>query len=937
MGECSEPDKSPTRPQRGGAGSRRGRRDRGVPFVPASAASPVGASGLRPASLFAGIAVVFLIVAGRAFWMSVFADGAQPDATRTETAPTPGFAILDRTGRPLAMSVECFDLTVSPRALLRAHTPDRIARGLSVILSRNSEAASIGRAGAADEQWPVERVLERMMPASLLADGPHRGRLVPAEPRMLAFDDETAGRVSEWLDTGVVDPTEPPRGAVRGMSLVRVEGTVAPTWTLAMEPIAALGREAREDQFGIRKDPKGREVTAAPDRWTRRMLDALIALVGREAMIERLPRNARLALEGEPRSEVTERLRNAVWAELVPTRFRVLARAIDPVRAHEVKEFMRAEGISSYQVALVQRVERRHPPRPGGAPVAPHLDHSEEDAVSILGPWGLLAEARALAQAERDRLWRPHVIDWEDPAEPFAAHRDALISERRPRSGVELLCQTVFENGPWAPLVGGLEGRVYERRSRHVPRDRQRDWGPGVPDYFKGYREGTDVPPVEVTLDARLQEVVHAELRRLMEEHDPALAMAIAVDVESGDVLAVDSASPYDYSGFAPLLHEFTPGSTFKAIIMALALDAGVTTPDELFPTFRGAGLRLGGRTIREAEGAPTEAKITAAEGLAHSCNAVLVQIALRIEASQLRDAILRLGYGARPGAGLGPERDGYLTPLQRGTWRSNQTHASVGFGHELTVTLWQHAAGLATMLRGGVRRPLRLVRALERDGRRFEAQLEGGEQVLAPEACRDTREMMALGAEIGTGDAVAKRAMHPEFSWIGTKTGTTEKVPTELCVHLELEALERAARDEVEWTRAMRRALSAQPPPHGRRSCYTSSMCAVARAVDVNGEEREVMVLVVADDPRGRERFGSRVSGPTAIAILRQAFGFSRVHEGESPASESVAADVPPTGEPIFERGSAPVGTKARSYDARWLDTDEPWEPREDEAGSQR
>ena len=71
------------------------------------------------------------------------------------------------------------------------------------------------------------------------------------------------------------------------------------------------------------------------------------------AMIERLDRAERLALEGRPRTEVTEELRDAVWAELVPTRYRVLARAVDPVRAHEVKELMGAEGISAYQVGLV--------------------------------------------------------------------------------------------------------------------------------------------------------------------------------------------------------------------------------------------------------------------------------------------------------------------------------------------------------------------------------------------------------------------------------------------------------------------------------------------------------------------------------------------------------------------------------------------------------
>lgn len=135
----------------------------------------------------------------------------------------------------------------------------------------------------------------------------------------------------------------------------------------------------------------------------------------------------------------------------------------------------------------------------------------------------------------------------------------------------------------------------------------------------------------------------------------------------------------------------------------------------------------------------------------------------------------------------------------------------------------------------------------------------------------------------------------------------------------------------------AKRRALHAFERPHGRRPCYTSSMCAVARAVDVNGEEREIMVLVVADDALGGERFGSRVSGPTAIAILRQAFGFSRVHEGESLVSESAAAGSRSTGDRIFERTSAPGGASVGSYDAGFLDAEEPWEPRDDDAEARR
>ena len=50
----------------------------------------------------------------------------------------------------------------------------------------------------------------------------------------------------------------------------------------------------------------------------------------------------------------------------------------------------------------------------------------------------------------------------------------------------------------------------------------------------------------------------------------------------------------------------------------------------------------------------------------------------------------------------------------------------------------------------------------------------------------------------------------------------------------------------------------------------------------------REIMVLVVADEPRGKEKYGSRVAGPTAVAILREALGLTAL--GETVGAERIA-----------------------------------------------
>jgi hypothetical protein len=109
----------------------------------------------------------------------------------------------------------------------------------------------------------------------------------------------------------------------------------------------------------------------------------------------------------------------------------------------------------------------------------------------------------------------------------------------------------------------------------------------------------------------------------------------------------------------------------------------------------------------------------------------------------------------------------------------------------------------------------------------------------------------------------------------VGTKTGTAQKVPGELCLHLELQ---HNREHGCRGARACRSELARSgKPPH--RSCYTSSMCAFGR---LRSGGREVLVLVVVDEPRSRVHFGSQVAGPAAIGILREALGDTRA--GDEP-----------------------------------------------------
>jgi cell division protein FtsI/penicillin-binding protein 2 len=228
-----------------------------------------------------------------------------------------------------------------------------------------------------------------------------------------------------------------------------------------------------------------------------------------------------------------------------------------------------------------------------------------------------------------------------------------------------------------------------------------------------------------------------------------------------------------------------------------------------------------------------------------------------------------------------------------------------------MQVTLWQQVAALATVVRGGTYLPLRMFEAVEQGARHETLPGQGaGTRVFKPETCSTVREMMKLGATVGTGSRVSC----PQFE-MGTKTGTAQKVKGEVCLHAEL-AYNRdfAQGRSAQQTRAQLRARK----PHSG-DCYTCSMCAWGHLPDSN---REVLVMVVVDEPRGIRHYGSEIAGPAAMSILKEALGYT--HGGVR------ALDAPSRGFAPLESQSSTAGGAAphkNTYESRTRTLpDQPW-----------
>ncbi len=698
--------------------------------------------------------------------------------------------------------------------------------------------------------WDEPRICAALLPP--LKDG-----WLEVDEAPFHLDAAEAQSLTDWIARGSCDPEATPN-RMFGFE-VRPSG-VRGEFRLRWQPLLVLSAAMRE-----RHNAHNTVV------WTRRIADDLITCLFGAAGKKELESNER---------EINA-ARKAIWDALLPLHFKRVLREVPPEVSMRVYQLLKDERIRDHQLKLVPVNKRVYPVRDGA--------EAGELPMEVVGSWGMLDEEEARERARREL----HLDDDRELSPQEQADLEARsllrLSYPSPTAGLELLGYQLLQR-PEFDWIARTPERYYFLAS-YVPRRAPQR-------FYQGDLPGDPTPRVVTTLDVGLQRHMHAALEQVLEQHKPALAMAIAIEVATGKVLAVDAVDAYETSGFLPVIHTFTPGSTMKVIVMASAVDTGVVRLEESFNTFNGHFVLDGKRPIHEAEGAQT-GWLTPEQGLAYSCNAVLVQIGLRIPAAELFSRFQKLGYGQYTQSGLGADRKGLIPSWP---WDRLYKHASVCIGHEMQTTLWQHAAALATVVRGGRWLPLRLVEAVDQ-GTRHEVLPDPvpSDPVFKPETCETVRSMMQSGARFGTGKSV-----YCDEIVMGTKTGTAQKVGNEVCLHTELDYQRNLAHGGARRTREDLRAHK----PHAG-SCYTCSMCAWGRLPD---SQREVMVLVVVDEPRGVRHYGSEIAGPAAVSILKEALGYTHggVH-APTGASEGFA----PLDEDLNAKASKPAGARAKDkYD---------------------
>jgi cell division protein FtsI/penicillin-binding protein 2 len=278
--------------------------------------------------------------------------------------------------------------------------------------------------------------------------------------------------------------------------------------------------------------------------------------------------------------------------------------------------------------------------------------------------------------------------------------------------------------------------------------------------------------PVRLTLDANLQDQAEAVLAEVGAEWQPKGATAVVMDPRDGSILAlanwprVNANKLHEAPAYATTNRatgaNYEPGSTFKAITVAGALEDGKVTPETEFtlpPTIRVADREIG-------ESHPRGWVTLTTRGiLEQSSNVGAIKIGQELGARRFDHWVRRFGFGRRTGVDLPGEERGILLPLDE---YSGSSMGNLPIGQGLAVTPIQMATAYAAIANGGILRPPHIVESI--GGRR--TQPPKGRRVISELTAASVRRM--LEGVLGPGGTAS--GAHIDGYVLAGKTGTAEK-----------------------------------------------------------------------------------------------------------------------------------------------------------------
>ncbi|MGH7414197.1 MAG: penicillin-binding transpeptidase domain-containing protein [Candidatus Rokuibacteriota bacterium] len=383
----------------------------------------------------------------------------------------------------------------------------------------------------------------------------------------------------------------------------------------------------------------------------------------------------------------------------------------------------------------------------------------------------------------------------------------------------------------WDAHLAGVEGRAV------VERDALGREMTGAPIVLKPSVAGQGVM---LTIDATIQYLAEKEVDAAWRRTRSKSAMAVAMDPRTGEILAMAIRPTFNPNAFASATDDdrrartvtdpFEPGSTFKVIMAAGALEEDVVRPTDRLFAENGA-ITVASATIHDWK---KYGWLTFAEVLQNSSNVGSIKVGMKLGEERYYKYMTAFGFGAATNLGLPGESRGQLRPPSQ--W-SGLSLATMSIGQEVSVTAVQMVAAFSAVANGGRLMQPQIVRAmLDAEGRELRSfEPKTVRQVISPETARTLTEMMVGVVANGTG----RHAAIPGYGVAG-KTGTAQKID-----------------------------------PATRR--YSRAPGVLSFVGFVPADDPRLTLIVLLDEPKN-ERWGSEAAAPMFATIARETMRYLNV-----------------------------------------------------------
>ena len=314
-------------------------------------------------------------------------------------------------------------------------------------------------------------------------------------------------------------------------------------------------------------------------------------------------------------------------------------------------------------------------------------------------------------------------------------------------------------------------------------------------------KKAVDGNNIVTTIDYKVQSVIEQKVKALNAERPSKSTAVIAMDPNSGEILAMVNYPSFDLNNPRDLTKIYTaeelsgmsdvdmtnamyalwnnycvsdiyePGSTFKVFTEAEALEEGVTYDGD---TFNCKGYEeVSGETIKchVSSSKGSHGIITLADALAQSCNPAMIQLSSRLGGKKMAAYQIQLGFGSRTGIDLPGEEAGLIKS-------SNMTAldaACNSFGQNLNVNMVQMAAAFSSVVNGGNYYQPHVVKRIEKSTGEVVKNIEP--TLVRYTVTKNTSDLMRKYLKNAVDNGLVKKAGVTGYS-IGGKTGTAQKQP---------------------------------------------------------------------------------------------------------------------------------------------------------------